>query len=113
MVAPLSSTKPFKVAAAGVIEVAACVVTIGAPTTVTSKLYPILLQLFAFSTVSVPVYTFEAAAPGTVNGIGLPGKEAAVTLPKPAVVATGFQVILYSVGEFVVALYGRLAVVVP
>ena len=66
-------------------------------------------------TVTVPVYTAPGAAAGTVSTIldGAAAKGAAETLEKPAVIAALLHVILYDVGAFAKAEYGRLALVVP
>ena len=57
-----------------------------------------------FFTVIVPVYVAAAAFAGTFIEIGLAGKAASVTGKNPFAVAITSQVMLYVVGETVVAL---------
>ena len=50
---------------------------------------------------------------GTVKDTGLAGKLVVLTFVKPAMIAPALQAILYWLGLLVVALYVKLALVVP
>jgi hypothetical protein len=81
---------------------------------VTLIAYPLLTHpVVELVTVRVPVYVPTAAAPGTTRMIGLTGKTALTTFTKPCPRAAPLYTMLYLSGPFVVALYVRLAVVVP
>ena len=77
-------------------------VIVGGPLTVTVKLLAVDTHPFAFLTVNVPVYVPAAVLAGIAILIGLAGRDAFVTATK-VFVGLAFQVILYVVGEFVVA----------